>query len=719
MFVSLQIFPQSDISNLITIKGPITIANDRYPELFLPKDEFETDVEYEARRKKRQEAIAIVKAEFEAIRKARKDEVERQRKSLAEAAESELQAKINTSLQPITLSIEGIGAYSASVETFPIWVNGQSYTVKVPRNEARSFKENYAQVQVSGYKKLKQDLQTWEFFNFEVVHPISGSHFSFGPQKKIGGLTQTKVPVAVRKSVIPPELTMRVAFVEPNGNGFLDAGEKGQIKVTIANNGKGSAVGVNVNLRPDVKDPAVTTDVAKFIGEIPAGQSKSVALETNASKSVKRQTNQFTISATEAYGFPPDPLQVSFETFPFIPPKIELVDYGITSATGDAVIKPGVNVEIQARVQNRGQGEATRTNFKINLPTGVYFAPESKTEYQYGSLKPGEYKDLVFALIPSKTVGKEITVNIGYKEENTSGSLPLTLAVEKPLNTIQQLVVKGQELSQNALPDVATVSVDIEKDIPQARTQHSQDYAIVFGVESYKNVPSVTFARRDAQWIKAYFEKTLGIPAGNIYFKTDADVSLAEFKVAFSGWLQKRVQKGVSNVYIYYAGHGAPELKAKKAYLIPYDGNPNYPEQTGYDVEKLYADLDGLGARSVTVFLDACFSGANRNDEMLLADARPIMIEVTGPVTGNVTVFSATSGAQIASAWPEKKHGLFSYYLMKGLQGAADSNSDRNITVKEMGDYLSSNVPQTAGLLDREQTPEVQTPDDQKILVTY
>jgi len=272
-------------------------------------------------------------------------------------------------------------------------------------------------------------------------------------------------------------------------------------------------------------------------------------------------------------------------------------------------------------------------------------------------------------------------------------------------------------MSQSAAPDVASLSVDVEKEIPSAASIRTQDFAVVFGIESYKNIPGVTFARRDAQWMKTYFEKVLGIPAANIYFKTDADVSLAEFNTAFSGWLQKRIRKNESNVFIFYAGHGAPELKHKKAYLIPYDGNPNYPEQTGYELNKLYSELNALGARSVTVFLDACFSGANRNQEMLLADARPVMIEIEGSAwVGDVTVFSAASGAQIASAWPEKKHGLFSYYLLKGLQGAADTDQNRVITVKELADYIYGQVSQTTGLLDREQTPELRTTDEQRVV---
>ena len=184
------------------------------------------------------------------------------------------------------------------------------------------------------------------------------------------------------------------------------------------------------------------------------------------------------------------------------------------------------------------------------------------------------------------------------------------------------------------------------------------------------------------------------------------------------GWLKKRLKKK-SNVYIYYAGHGAPDIKAGKAYLIPYDGNPNYASDTGFEIEKLYKNLGELNAASVTVFLDACFSGVNRNSEMLLADARPVFMEVEAPGAGNVTVFSASGGKEISSAWPEKKHGLFSYYLMKGMRGDADADKNKNITVGELGDYIKQNVSDMAGMLDREQNPTLSTMNKNQVLIQY
>jgi len=175
----------------------------------------------------------------------------------------------------------------------------------------------------------------------------------------------------------------------------------------------------------------------------------------------------------------------------------------------------------------------------------------------------------------------------------------------------------------------------------------------------------------------------------------------------------------MSDIYVYYAGHGAPDMKNRTAYLIPYDGDPNYASQTGYEVDAMTGNLSQLGARSVTVFLDACFSGANRESEILLAGARPIFMEVNPALAENVTLFSAASGTEISSAWPEKQHGLFTYWMLKGLQGKADANSDRSLTVEELSDYIQENVSITAGKLDREQTPGVQTRDFEKVLIKY
>ena len=708
---------QDNVSGTIKIKGVEDIARERNPELFLPKDEFETNAEYNQRVARRKTLMKDIRSQLLADVEARKKERERLAAERAAEEERLLQIKIAESLAPAEFTPSNLGRYDAENGTFSLNVNYKTYTVKIPRSEARSFKQNYASARVEGYKQLQRDLKTYDYFNMVAIHPVTGSRFPFGPTKNLAAAPV----IAGKKSVVPPDLTMRVAFVEPNGNGFLDAEEKGKVKVSITNSGKGSAMGVFVKLNAETSNRDISAETSKIIGQVPTGQTKTAQFEINASKSVTRMENRFTVSATESYGFPPDPAQISFETFPFIPPKLELVDFGISTPNEGNEIRPQTTTEVQARVQNRGQGPAEDVQFSINLPKGIYFTPDSRQDYSFSSLKPGEFKDLEFSFNTAKTVGKTIDVSIGFTEESTTGKFPLDLEVEKPQQTIQQLVVSGQEMGTVEFADVATVSVDIEKDIPKSGRKGKKDLAVVFGIESYKNVPGVSFAKRDAEWMKKYFENILGIPQNRIYHKMDSDVGQAEFSKVFSedGWLDKRVKEGETNLYVYYAGHGAPDMKKNKAYLIPYDGDPNYASQTGYEMDALYEQLGNLGAASVTVFLDACFSGANRDNEMLLADARPVFMEVDESATRNVTVFSAAGGKEISSAWPEKKHGLFSYFLMKGMRGDADANGDNQITVGELGDYIKENVSDMAGMLDREQTPGLQTMDRGKLLISY
>lgn len=185
------------------------------------------------------------------------------------------------------------------------------------------------------------------------------------------------------------------------------------------------------------------------------------------------------------------------------------------------------------------------------------------------------------------------------------------------------------------------LSVDVEQNIPRAKKSNKNALAIIFGIEDYRNVSDVNFAFRDATIMKEYFSKTIGIPEENIYFRANDEVTLGEFRKIFSdkGWLDKRVIENETDIYFYYAGHGAPAIKEEKAFLIPFDGDPNYPVQTGYSLETVFENLSKLNANSVTVFLDACFTGANRENEMLLADARPVSIQLKNNYISNVTVF--------------------------------------------------------------------------------
>ncbi len=118
--------------------------------------------------------------------------------------------------------------------------------------------------------------------------------------------------------------------------------------------------------------------------------------------------------------------------------------------------------------------------------------------------------------------------------------------------------------------------------------------------------------------------------------------------------------------------------------------------------------------------MDACFTGSSRDSQPILADAKPVYIKTkSGNIPSNTVVFTAASGNEISSGFSEKNHGIFTYFLLKGLNGNADGNGDRKITVNEMSSYLSEYVPQHARKMGREQNPQLLGSDKNRILLAY
>ena len=135
---------------------------------------------------------------------------------------------------------------------------------------------------------------------------------------------------------------------------------------------------------------------------------------------------------------------------------------------------------------------------------------------------------------------------------------------------------------------------------------------------------------------------------------------------------------------------------------------------------ELFKEIIALNPKSVTIFFDTCYSGVSRDEETLLASARPVRIvaDEQDGIPDNFTIFSASKLDQISSGLKEAKHGIFSYYLMKGLEGYADFNEDKKITNGELLAYMDENVSQKAAEQGREQNPSLEG-DPDKVLMSY
>ena len=265
----------------------------------------------------------------------------------------------------------------------------------------------------------------------------------------------------------------------------------------------------------------------------------------------------------------------------------------------------------------------------------------------------------------------------------------------------------------NEMLEAKTFSILAERVVaaaaPVATTQriYPKDWGLIIGIEDYAHLPRVDFARKDALVVKEYFNRILGVPEHNIISLIDSDAT----KARISGYLRKFIPANVSKettLYVYFAGHGAPDMQKGNPYLVPYDGDTLFIEETGYQLKEFYKEINDLDINQAYVFLDSCFSGvASRAAEMLSKGTRPALLKVedVGLATQEVIALSAATGGQTSNPLPREEHGLFTYYLLSALSGKADENEDRFVTIKEIYTYVTRHVTREARRMGSEQTP--------------
>ena len=281
------------------------------------------------------------------------------------------------------------------------------------------------------------------------------------------------------------------------------------------------------------------------------------------------------------------------------------------------------------------------------------------------------------------------------------------------------------------------LDIDVDNNIPQTKTSNRNGIAIIIGNRDYQNkdIPKVEYAIRDARSVKKYIKDTLGYKEENITYIENA--SSGQFNALFgnkdnpNGKLSKIIEENKSEVFIYYSGHGAPDLDTKSSYFVPVDTEADSVAFNGYSLETFYNNLSKLKAKNITVIIDSCFSGASGDGKMIIKNASPLFIDVKNKFNlgSNIDVLTSSSGKQISSWYAEKKHSLFTYYFLKAIQLGnkededninPDINRDNKLNLEEIYSYINTKVKKAANkIYGREQTPEIISKDIKKIIIGY
>lgn len=477
-----------------------------------------------------------------------------------------------------------------------------------------------------------------------------------------------------------------ILFTDANKNNAIDANENCCIKFKIHNNGKGNAINCFAKIIPNE-----TTKEIKYadinIPLIKPQETIDVSMPLTSTTKVSDGIANLRLKVEEPHGFGTETASISINTKKIVAPLLQIVDSKVSPSEG-TTLKKMSPFYLQVLLQNTKKGSADNVKVKIGLPTNVLLMESQKEEEDFAYISGGETKSINYPLIINNNYASNdvpITLYVKEKYGEYAENKTINLHINQSI-TNNNIIIKEKEINtKNQDIKIASISSDIDKNIPEAINSNSNTFAIVIANETYNKEANVPYAVNDGNIFKEYCRNCLGIPEKNIHLITNATLNDIRHEVK---WIQDvaEVYKGDAKIIFYYAGHGIPDEKSKNAYLLPTDGYGS-DVATGYSLENLYKTFGSLPSKSITVFLDACFSGAKRDGNML-ASARGVAIKVkqTIPV-GNMVVFTAAQGDETAYPYKEEEHGLFTYYLLKKLQ-----ETKGNATLGELSDYIKEQV---------------------------
>lgn len=262
---------------------------------------------------------------------------------------------------------------------------------------------------------------------------------------------------------------------------------------------------------------------------------------------------------------------------------------------------------------------------------------------------------------------------------------------------------------------------------PSSTTRQSDQWALLIGVNDYPGeIQDLRFARDDARSIRDLLISSAGYAEDHVILLTDDGVGAGKATRqnifdAIDKRLAPRVQSG-HQVMVFLAGHGVvrgvgPEARS---YYLPVDVDARTGqtvEQSGIDMEDLARRLSALKASQYTVFVDACredpFPGRGlKGNTMTDVMARVLRIVPSKQATATAepptsVIFYACKIGQRAFENVKLQHGVFTYYILRGLKDLA-SRPDGRVEAGQLAGYLRENVGRWVtenGTLGAEQTP--------------
>ncbi|MCS6304701.1 MAG: hypothetical protein H8K07_13705 [Nitrospira sp.] len=346
----------------------------------------------------------------------------------------------------------------------------------------------------------------------------------------------------------------------------------------------------------------------------------------------------------------------------------------------DQFLQSDESLTIEIEVKNEGMGEAK--DVTITAEGKAELAALFPSEVQMGIIKPGEIKRT------------SITQRVTASQEHLHGELTLNLRTTSPVVSVPSpkifnFGVKPRVIDAALIPDV--------DNMPSSLAAFDQPKAVIIsiGVGTFLDgeVPAVKYARHDAEVMAEYLRIIGGVPGERIRILLDRQALVRDLEDTFEQWLRKKVDRETV-VYVFFAGRALVEGGTGAISLVPYDGTLSGAKQL-YSLVRLQEVLYRLPIRRAILMFDVSM---DPSPGTALADIpSPAWESSVSEARKDVEMWMVGNrDLQEAHAYDEGKHGLFTYYLLRGLQGAADVDRDGTVIVGELCTYARGQAARVA-----------------------
>ncbi len=351
-------------------------------------------------------------------------------------------------------------------------------------------------------------------------------------------------------------------------------------------------------------------------------------------------------------------------------------------------------------------------------------APVIALNYPPADVKVERDQIVVLGLVTDDTAVTRVQVTVNGAEieraaEVKAGArgVPVraTVRLEPGVNVIE---VTAADAAGNVTQVVRTVN----RVVPLRVATTGNRLAVVIGVGSYEHssIPKLRYAVPDAEAIYQVLVGPAGFKKENVLLLTDRGAlkpTLRNIKSALGTFLARSAQKN-DMVLIFFAGHGAPEADVRglerdglAKYLIPSDADPSDLYATALSMDEIHTVFGRIEAERLIMFVDACYSGAVGGRTFASSRVRTRDMAIDDQFLDRLTrakgraIVTASRPSEVSVELTELGHGLFTYYLIEGLKGAADLNRDGVVTLQELYEYVEGQVSRKSRAVGGNQHP--------------